>query len=304
MTTQSDSSSHSSQEAWAALPAKAWQLRRRRLAFTAGPAIMGIVNVTPDSFSDGGRFFTPDLAVDHALRLEDEGADILDIGGESTRPYSQPVTEEHELRRVVPVLESLTQRVSIPLSIDTSKSRVARAAIDLGAEILNDVTGLMGDPLMLELVASTGVGVCAMHMQGQPQTMQDNPTYSDVVAEILHYLQQRDLWMQAQGVAADRICLDPGIGFGKTHEHNLLLLQNAQQFLKLGRPILVGHSRKGFIGKLVGDKERSRDAGTLGISLAMAVKGIQILRVHDVVTTRDAWIGWKACFECPGQFTR
>lgn len=288
-------------------PAHTWQLKHRCLDFQSGPAIMGIVNVTPDSFSDGGQFFSPESAVEHALRLEDAGADILDIGGESTRPYSQPVTEDDELRRVVPVLESLSQRVSIPISIDTSKSHVAQAAIDLGAEIVNDVTGLAGDPDMVQLVAQNQVGVCAMHMQGNPQNMQDNPDYRDVVAEVLQYLHQRDAWLLAQGVDASRICLDPGIGFGKTHEHNLLLLQRAERFLSLGRPILVGHSRKGFVGKLLQNGKLSRDcgtpdlsrrdAGTLGISLALALKGIHVLRVHDVARTRDAMVGLKACLE-------
>lgn len=268
---------------------------------------MGIVNVTPDSFSDGGNFFSPESAVEHALRLEDAGADILDIGGESTRPYSQPVSQDDELQRVVPVLESLSQRVSIPISIDTSKSRVAQAAIDLGAEIVNDVTGLAGDPDMVQLVAQNQVGVCAMHMQGNPQNMQDNPDYQDVVAEVLQYLHQRDAWLLAHGVDASRICLDPGIGFGKTHVHNLLLLRRAERFLSLGRPILVGHSRKGFVSKLLENRKQSRDcgtpdlsrrdAGTLGISLALALKGIQVLRVHDVARTRDAMVGLKACLE-------
>ena len=275
--------------------ARHWRLRSRSLGFERGPAIMGIVNVTPDSFSDGGSYLAPQTAVDHALRLEDAGADILDIGGESTRPYSQPVSHENELRRIVPVLELLAHRVSVPISIDTSKSSVAQAAIDLGAEIVNDVTGLEADPRMAELVARTGVGICAMHMRGTPQTMQDKPYYVDVVQEIFEYLRQRDEWLRTQEIAAERICLDPGIGFGKTHQHNLLLLQNAEKFLKLGRPILVGHSRKGFIGKLLGDNDCSRDAATAGISLAMAMKGIQVLRVHDVASTRDGLTGWMAC---------
>lgn len=265
-----------------------WRLRSRSLSFLNGPAIMGIVNVTPDSFSDGGKFFSPQSAVDHGLQLEDAGADILDIGGESTRPYSQPVNPEEELTRVVPVLETLSQRVSIPLSIDTSKSVVAQAAIDLGVEVVNDVTGLAGDPLMPDIVAKSKVGVCIMHAQGTPQTMQVNPCYHDVVQEVFDYLAMRDRWLRSLNVQAERICLDPGIGFGKTHEHNLSLLKNASEFHKLGRPILIGHSRKGFIGKLMGNMDRIRDAGTLGISIAMAIKGIQVLRVHDVAITRDA----------------
>ena len=271
-----------------------WQLRTRTLHFSELPCVMGIVNVTPDSFSDGGRFFTPNTAIAHALRLEDEGADILDIGGESTRPYSQSVSSDDELRRVVPVLEALSGRVAIPISIDTSKSQVALAAIGLGAEIINDVTGLEHDPAMIEVARNSQVGVCAMHMQGTPQTMQDNPTYNDVVEDIYKYLAARDAALLAAGISANRICLDPGIGFGKTHEHNLELVQASDKFLALQRPILVGHSRKGFIGKLIGSKEANRDAGTLGITLALARRGIQVVRVHDVLATRHALITFQA----------
>ena len=259
------------------------------------PAIMGIVNVTPDSFSDGGKHFSPARAIDHALRLEDEGAEILDIGGESTRPYSDQIATDEELRRVMPVIEGLIERVAVPISIDTSKAAVARAAIDVGVEIVNDVSGLEGDPDMPQLVLEAQVGVCVMHMQGTPQTMQDAPQYQDVVADILAYLRARDLMLLEMGIAADRICLDPGIGFGKTFEHNIALLQQAEQFLGLGRPILIGHSRKGFIGKLVGGKSTERIGGSVGVSIAMATKGIQILRVHDVQQTRDAILCFSAC---------
>lgn len=277
------------------LAAKSWQLRNRTLHFLERPAIMGIVNVTPDSFSDGGKFFSAQMAAEHALRMAEAGADILDIGGESTRPYSDPVAEEEELRRVIPVVEALAGRVSLPLSVDTSKARVAQAAIEAGAEIINDVTGLEGDAEMLELIAKSKVGVCAMHMQGSPQTMQDNPQYEDVVEDVFRYLKQRDEALQAGGIDPARICLDPGIGFGKTTLHNLQLIESAERFLALQRPILIGHSRKGFLGKLIGDKQRSRDAATLGISLAMASKGIQVLRVHDVAATVDALTCYLAC---------
>lgn len=281
---------------------RSWQLRTRTIRFdnapTSGgmplPRLMGIVNVTPDSFSDGGNFLAVDAAVTQALRLEDAGADILDIGGESTRPYSDPVAVEEELRRVVPVLQRLQQRLSIPISIDTSKSRVARAAVQEGAEIINDVTGLTGDPEMMDTAIELQVGVCAMHMQGTPQTMQDAPTYRDVVADIRDFLADRANKLKARGIATTRICLDPGIGFGKTHEHNLELVRNCRSFLSLGHPILVGHSRKGFVAKLIGDKQRSRDAGTLGISLALAQQGVQLLRVHDVAATRDALLCFAA----------
>ncbi len=270
-----------------------WQLRTRRLEFTSMPTLMGIVNVTPDSFSDGGQYFSRQLAVEHALRLEDAGAGILDIGGESTRPYSEPVTVGEEIDRVTPIIESLVARVSVPISIDTSKAAVARAAIELGAEIINDVTGLEGDPEMLSLAASSGCGVCAMHMQGTPQTMQDNPHYADVVVDIQEYLAQRDQALIRGGVAADRICLDPGIGFGKTHEHNWELLKACHKFHALGRPLLVGHSRKGFIRKLVGEGPDHLRAGSVGVALALAMQGVQVLRVHDVAETFDA----LQCFE-------
>lgn len=271
-----------------------WELRTRSLEFGRIPLLMGIVNVTPDSFSGSGETFAAQAAIDHALRLEDAGADLLDIGGESTRPYSGSISIEEELRRVVPVFEGLSERVQCPLSTDTSKSQVARAAIDLGVEIINDVSGLEGDPQMMPLAVETHVGVCAMHMQGTPQTMQDAPTYVDVVAEIHQYLYERKLALLAAGVKLSRICLDPGIGFGKTHAHNLDLIRTCDAFLDLGCPILVGHSRKGFVGEVIGDKHAQRDAGTLGFSLALAAKRIHILRVHEVAATRHALLAFVA----------
>ena len=274
--------------------AKSWHLRSRVLEFGPHPALMAIVNVTPDSFSDGGRFFSPRAAVEQALRLEDEGAAILDIGGESTRPYSEPVAVEDELRRIVPVLESLHGRIQIPISIDTSKAEVAEAAMQLGAEIINDVTGLTGDAAMVEVAVRTGAGVCAMHMQGTPQTMQDNPQYQDVVREIAQYLLQRDRALQNAGIQPEKICLDPGIGFGKTHQHNLQLLQQCGEFHQLRRPLLVGHSRKGFIAHVIGNKERERLYGTIGVSLALARQKIQVLRVHDIRPIREAMLLYAA----------
>lgn len=265
-----------------------WKLRTRDLHFGQIPKIMGILNLTPDSFSDGGRFFTVQAAIDQAKRLEDEGADILDIGGESTRPYSQIVTADDELSRVVPVLERLQGKVHIPISIDTTKSKVAAAAFDLGAEIINDVSGLEADPDMVELAKGSQVGVCAMHMQGTPQTMQDNPVYGDVVADILGYLEARNHWLIERGIAPERICLDPGVGFGKTHEHNLELLHRASDFHATKRPILIGHSRKGFIAKVLGNKDLDRCYGTVGVSLALGLHRIQILRVHDVAANVQA----------------
>ena len=252
------------------------------------PLVMGILNVTPDSFSDGGSHNEVDVAVKTALQMQADGASIIDIGGESTRPYSDPVSASEECDRIAPVIEQLQDKLQIPISIDTSKAVVAQTAIDLGAEIVNDVTGLEGDAEMPDVVVRNGVGVCVMHMQGTPQTMQDAPTYTDIVAEICDYLQLRRNACLQMGIRRDRICLDPGIGFGKTHEHNLELLRNVREFVALDSPILIGHSRKGFIAHTLGDKNADRSAGTLGVSLAVAAAGAQIIRVHDVKPTVDA----------------
>ena len=255
---------------------------------------MGIVNVTPDSFSDGGQFLDPQAAVDRALQLEADGAAILDVGGESTRPYSEPVDADEELRRVMPVVQALCEQAKVPVSIDTSKARVAAEAIAAGAEIINDVTGLTNDAEMLPLAIEKKVGVCAMHMQGTPRTMQDDPSYDDVVAEIHDYLRQRRDALLTAGIEHERICLDPGIGFGKTHEHNLTLCREVVRFHDLGCPLLVGHSRKGFIGKLLGDKTADRAAGTIGVALSLANQGVQIIRVHDVRPVSDALLLYAA----------
>ena len=282
--------------------ATSWKLRTRTLHFGRRPLLMGIVNVTPDSFSDGGQFFDRHAAVVHAQRLAAEGADILDVGGESTRPYSAPVSEAEELARVVPVISQIRQHLpGAILSIDTSKAAVAKAALDMGAEIINDVTGLAGDPSMIELARSSGAGVCAMHMQGKPQTMQDNPFYDDVVEDIYMYLCQRRDALLAAGIERERICLDPGVGFGKTHQHNLTLMAHCERFHELGCPLLVGHSRKGFIGKVLGDKEGDRTAGTVGGALALARQGVQVLRVHDVRAVREALLLFEACGGVDGQ---
>jgi dihydropteroate synthase len=272
-----------------------WQLRTRRLNLPRRPLLMGIVNVTPDSFSDGGRYLNVEAAVAHGLHLAADGADLLDVGGESTRPYAEPVAAAEELDRVLPVVESLARQVQVPISIDTSKASVARAAIDAGAEIINDVTGLTGDAAMIGLAVETGAGVCAMHMQGTPQTMQDSPAYVDVVAEILEYLRRRREALVAAGVDHERICLDPGIGFGKTHTHNIELMANCHSFHELGCPILVGHSRKGFLAKLLGDKEADRSNASVGAALALALQGVQIIRVHDVRPVREALLAFEAC---------
>jgi len=275
--------------------ATAWRLKRDTLDLSAGPVLMGIVNVTPDSFSDGGKFFDGQAAVDHALQLVDDGAAILDVGGESTRPYSDPVSSSDELRRVLPVIEQLAQQTQTPLSIDTSKAEVARQAVAAGAQIINDVTGLEGDPDMLSVAGETAAGVCAMHMQGTPQTMQDDPSYDDVVGEIHGYLQvRRDALLDA-GIDRRRICLDPGIGFGKTHDHNLTLMAGCHRLHDLQQPLLVGHSRKGFLAKILGDKQADRTAATAGAAVSLAWQGVQVIRVHDVRAVRETLLALEAC---------
>lgn len=271
-----------------------WQLPREILPLGPLPLLMGILNVTPDSFSDAGRFIDAGVAIDRGLQLVEEGADILDIGGESTRPYSQPVTADEELRRVMPVLSELCRKTPVPVSIDTSKAAVAREAIAAGAQIINDVTGLTGDPGMVPLAAETRAAVCVMHMRGTPQTMQDAPEYGDVVGEVLDYLRRRRDALVMAGVPQHGIALDPGIGFGKKTIHNLELLSNAWRFHELGCPVLVGHSRKGYIGRVIDDEEADRTAGTIGTALAMARQAVQILRVHDVSQVRQALLVFQA----------
>lgn len=265
-----------------------WQLRTRTLRFDRNPKLMGILNVTPDSFSDGGKWIDKQAAIDQALQMEADGADILDIGGESTRPYSAPVSADEEIRRVIPVIEALGESLHIPISIDTMKAAVAKEAIAAGVEIINDVSGLEFDPDMIPLAVETGVGVCAMHMQGNPQTMQDSPEYEDVVLDIFDYLQDRYRQLRYAGIERGKICLDPGIGFGKTHQHNLDLMAQCDEFHALNCPILVGHSRKGFLAKILGDKEMDRTLATVGSTLTLARLGIQIIRVHDVKANKEA----------------
>ena len=245
------------------------------------PAVMGVVNVTPDSFSDGGVHFDPAVAASAARRMVDEGAAIADIGGESTRPGSEGVSVEEELRRVVPVLERLE---GIPVSIDTAKAEVARRALELGAELVNDVTALRGDPEMADVVAASGAYLCLMHMQGEPRTMQANPTYEDVVADVAAFLEERLRFAVDSGIDEELVCLDPGIGFGKTVEQNFELVRRLSELTALGRPVLVGFSRKSSLGRILGD--RGATTGPLSASVAAAVtayeRGATILRVHDV----------------------
>jgi dihydropteroate synthase len=246
------------------------------------PSVMGVVNVTPDSFSDGGVNFRPGDAVASARRMVEEGAAIVDVGGESTRPGSDAVPADEELRRVVPVLEELGG--AVPVSIDTAKAEVARRAIELGAELVNDVTALRGDPALAEVVASSGAYLCLMHMQGEPRTMQDSPTYEDVAAEVASFLEQRLAFAVDAGIPEERICLDPGFGFGKTVEQNFELLGRLGQIVALGPPVLVGLSRKRSLGRILGDPHAT--TGPLSASLAAAVeaydRGAAIFRVHDV----------------------
>jgi dihydropteroate synthase len=281
--------------------AQAWQLRTMRLALPRRPLVMGILNVTPDSFSDGGSFLDSRAAIDHALRMEAEGADLVDVGGESTRPYSEPVDLKTELARVMPVVEALAPRLEIPISIDTQKAAVAREAIAAGAEVINDVSALRADPAMLPLAIESGAGLCVMHMQGTPPSMQDNPTYDDVVEDVLALLRTRRDQLVAAGIDAPRIALDPGIGFGKSHAHNLALAANCWRLHELAAPVLVGHSRKAFIGKLLGDKSADRTAGTIGVALALARQGVQIIRVHDVAPVRQALVLFEAAGGIDGQ---
>ena len=248
---------------------------------------MGVLNVTPDSFSDGGRFSSAEDAILHGRRLAAEGASIVDVGGESTRPGAAPVTVDEELRRVVPVLEGLA---GIPLSIDTSKAVVARRALELGAELVNDVTALRGDPELAGAVADHGAYVCLMHMQGNPRTMQSAPHYDDVASEVFAFLEERVGFAVERGIAEECICVDPGIGFGKTPDQNLQLVRRLDELAALGRPIVVGFSRKSTLARVLGDTTSSQ--GTLPASLGAAVAafehGAWMLRVHDVRETVEA----------------
>jgi len=248
------------------------------------PAIMGIVNVTPDSFSDGGRYHAAEAAVEHALALLREGATLLDIGGESTRPGSDSVTVDEELRRVLPVVEMLTAAVDVPISVDTMKAEVARRALAAGAALINDVSALSWDDEMLAVVADSDCAACLVHMQGLPKTMQRNPHYDDVVDEVLSYLEQRLAFVVGRGVREEQILLDPGIGFGKTVAHNLTLLNNLQRFTALGRPVVLGASRKGFLGGIVGEGLAGRDVATATTTVIGYLAGVQVFRVHDVKT--------------------
>ena len=251
------------------------------------PLVMGIVNVTPDSFYDGGRYRLPERAVAHGLELVEQGADILDIGAESTRPGANPVSQEDELARLIPVIAELAHRVTVPISVDTSKASVAKSALDAGACMVNDVSALRKDPAMALVVAQSGAAVVLMHMQGTPQTMQSAPRYDDVVEEVVSFLHERIQAADAAGISKNHIIVDPGIGFGKLLTHNLELIDRLSDLTKLNCPVLVGPSRKAFIGQLLGREVEHREWGTAA-AIALAVdRGASILRVHDVAMMAD-----------------
>ncbi len=254
------------------------------------PVIMGVVNVTPDSFSDGGECYAPKAALTHGLRLLEQGVHILDIGGESTRPGSAAISIDEELRRVIPVIKALKEQGAPIISIDTQNAETMRIGVDNGANLINDISGLHGDPKSVSVVAESGLPVCIMHMQGTPQTMQNNPNYNNILDEVMAFFEERLEFCDSHGVAQNRVILDPGIGFGKTLEHNLTLIKNINKFKDLGCPLLLGVSRKSFIGAISGETNpKERLAGSLAAALYGLDAGVQIFRVHDVKQTRQAF---------------
>ena len=276
-------------------PPLRWRCRSLTLDVAARPLVMGIVNVTPDSFSDGGMLFDPAAAVDHAMRLVADGADILDVGGESTRPGATPVPLDEELRRVVPVVAELAKRTAAPISVDTMKAEVARQCLAAGAHIINDVTGLRGDPDMVRVAVESAAGVVIMHMKGNPQTMQLDPNYADVVTEVGGFFDERIATLTAAGIPREAICLDPGIGFGKKLDHTLTQLANLDAYKRFGLPVCLGVSRKGFLGQITGRERPERMPASLAVAcFAVAQGAAQVLRVHDVAPTRDAVKMWEA----------
>jgi dihydropteroate synthase len=266
-----------------------WHIRAKTLTIGERPLVMGIVNVTPDSFSDGGQFDTTKKAVAHGLQMVRQGVDLLDIGGESTRPGAVSVPLDVELKRILPVVEALTRKTRVPISVDTYKAEVARQCLEHGAHIINDVTALTGDPEMVAVARHYKAGIVLMHMRGTPATMQRDPHYEDVVAEVLKFLRGRFKACVKEGIAAERIAVDPGIGFGKTVEHNLTLLARLEELQRLKRPVLLGVSRKGFSGAVLGRSIGDRMIGSLAtISYAISRGAVQVVRVHDVPETLDA----------------
>jgi dihydropteroate synthase len=262
--------------------------------------IMGVINVTPDSFADGGRYLDAGAAIAHGLALESEGAAILDVGGESTRPWSEGVSAAEERRRVLPVIEGLMDSgVRAQISIDTSKASVARDALHAGAAFVNDVTAFRGDSEMASVVAEAGVACCLMHMLGSPRTMQKDPRYDDVVSEVKAFLEERLAFAVAAGVDEDRVMLDPGIGFGKTREHNLELLRRLDELLTIGRPLVIGTSRKSFLGAITGREVDDRLAASIASNVLAYARGVRVFRVHDVQATRDALLVAAATVTAP-----
>jgi dihydropteroate synthase len=262
-----------------------WRGREFEFVFPRPALVMGIVNVTPDSFSDGGRYLEPERAIEHGLALAHEGADVLDVGGESTRPRAERVGEAEELRRVLPVIRGLRERAKLPISIDTQKPAVAREALAAGAAIVNDIAANRADPEMWDVVAAAGAGYVLMHMQGTPQTMQIAPSYGDVVEEVSRFFEERMTLVTSRAVPLDAIVLDPGIGFGKTVEHNLQLLAAISRFSMLARPVLLGASRKSFIGKILGAEGEERLPGSIACAVWAVQHGARIIRTHDVLAT-------------------
>jgi dihydropteroate synthase len=259
------------------------------------PQLMGILNVTPDSFSDGGEHYDPQIAVSHAQTMQDQGASIIDIGGESTRPGAEEVAIDEEVRRTAPVIKAIREASPVPISIDTRKASVARAAHEAGANLINDVAGFTFDPALAPFAAEAGLPVCVMHAQGTPDIMQVDPRYDNVALDVFDYLEERITALEATGIPRARIITDPGIGFGKTLEHNLTLLQNLALFHSLGCPILLGASRKRFIGTIGGTEEaRHRAPGSIAVALAGVAQGVQMLRIHDVRETAEALRLWQA----------
>ncbi|UCF78522.1 MAG: dihydropteroate synthase [Candidatus Eiseniibacteriota bacterium] len=265
-----------------------FRFRGGELDLSGRTHVAGVLNVTPDSFSDGGKFFERDAALAHAERMIEEGADILDVGGESTRPYSQPVDASEEAARVVPVISLLSKRSDVIISVDTSKAAVARAALDAGAHIINDVSALRFDPELAGIAAEYGAGLVLMHMKGTPRTMQESPEYGDVVYEITRFLDDAIQRARKDGVDFESIIIDPGIGFGKKLEHNLTILKRLSEFRALKRPIMVGPSRKSFIGTLLDRPVHERTSGTLAAVVASVMSGAAVVRVHDVRQAKEA----------------
>jgi len=264
-----------------------YKMRAKTFELNSNVELMGVVNITPDSFFDGGRFFEREKALDRIFELIEEGASFIDIGGESSRPQSLPVTVDEELKRILPVLKAIKGKLSIPISVDTYKSQVASVALEEGADIINDISALRFDPELPEIVAKHGAGVVLMHMQGTPRNMQDDPRYENVVEEIIDFLEDRIQFALSTGIPKESIMIDPGIGFGKRLRHNLEILKDLERFKSLNVPVLVGPSRKTFIGEITGKTPEERIFGTAGVVAYCAMKGANVIRIHDVSQMKD-----------------